>query len=98
MKIYFNKHFLSSFSSVSFFILLTTLRVDLLNAQEQYLRDMQIDNSTKLEDDKQAIPTNPFEIVEMLRRSNSLNNATKPSDALDNALESFNIMEGNENP
>ena len=41
----------------------------------------------------QSLPTNPFEIVEMIRRQNSLNEATKPSDAIDEALNSFNNME-----
>ena len=40
-------------------------------------------------EDNSVIPTNPFEIVEMIRRYNSLNDATNPSDAIDDALESF---------
>ena len=39
------------------------------------------------------MPTNPFEIVEMIRRNNSLNDATPPSDAIDDALKSFNSLE-----
>ena len=39
------------------------------------------------------IPTNPFELVEMIRRFNSLNDATNPSDAIDDALKSFNSSE-----
>ena len=57
---------------------------------------MEIDTSTKKDDDSSAIPTNPFEIVEMIRRRNSLNDATKPSDAIDDALESFNNLEERE--
>ena len=63
-----------------------------LNA-EYLLRDAQIDASTKTADDRYAIPTNPFEIVEMMRRYNSLNDATNPSDAIDDALKSFNSLE-----
>ena len=40
-----------------------------------------------------VIPTNPFELVEMIRRANSMNDATKPSDAIDDALKSFNSLE-----
>ena len=59
----------------------------------EYLFDeLQIDSSTKTEDTS-AIPTNPFEIVEMFRRYNSMNDATDPSDAIDNALKSFNSLE-----
>ena len=38
-------------------------------------------------------PNNPFEIVEMIRRQNSMNDATDPSDAIDDALRSFNSLE-----
>ena len=54
-----------------------------------------MDTSTKGDDDSSAIPNNPFEIVEMIRKYNSMNEATKPSDALDEALESFNSLEQN---
>ena len=56
---------------------------------------MEIDSSTKDDGSSSEIPTNPFEIVEMIRRANSMNNATNPSDALDEALDSFNIIEEN---
>ena len=63
-----------------------------LNAE--FLREeLQIDTSTKTEDDSSVIPTNPFEIVERIRRINSLNDATNPSDAIDDALKSFNSLE-----
>ena len=75
-----------------FLIPLITPRGDLLNA-ESVFEDLQIDSSTKAEDDKSAIPTNPFEIVEMIRRFNSLNDATNPSDAIDDALKSYNSLE-----
>ena len=55
--------------------------------------ELEIDNSTKTDDNSSAIPTNPFEIVEMIRRYNSLNDATNPSDAIDDALKSFNNLE-----
>ena len=38
-------------------------------------------------------PINPFELVEMIRRQNSMNDATHPSDAIDDALKSFNSLE-----
>ena len=64
------------------------LKGEFLNA-EYLFKELEIDNSTKIEEDK-SILTNPFEIVEMIRRQNSLNDATNPSDAIDDALESFN--------
>ena len=74
------------------FISLTSLKGDYLNA-EYLFEEIEIDASTKTEDDSSVIPTNPFELVEMIRRRNSLNDATNPSDAIDDALESFNTLE-----
>ena len=77
---------------VVFFNLLILLRGDYLNA-EYLFKELEIDTSTKTDDESSAFPTNPFELVEMIRRQNSMNNATNPSDAIDDALESFNILE-----
>ena len=74
------------------FILLTSLKGDYLNAQDLFGK-LEIDNSTKTDEDSSVLPTNPFEIVEMIRRQNSMNDATNPSDAIDDALESFNSLE-----
>ena len=87
MKNYFLKNF-SKPIIISFIL----LNGNFLNA-EYLLAELKIDNSTKTEDDSPAIPTNPFEIVEMIRRYNSLNDATNPSDAIDEALKSFNNPE-----
>jgi|TARA_B100002051_G_scaffold268742_1_gene299017 hypothetical protein len=92
MKIYFLKNVSKKISMLIFLISLISLKGDLLNA-EYLLEELQIDSSTKTEEDKSVIPTNPFEIVEMIRRYNSMNDATNPSDALDDALESFNSLE-----
>ena len=93
MKIYFLKNLLKPISLFIFLISLISLKGDLLNA-EYLFEELQIDSSTKTEDDNSVIPTNPFEIVEMIRRYNSLNDATNPSDAIDDALESFKALEG----
>ena len=92
MKNYFCKIASKSIPLVVFFIPLIFLKGDFLNAG--YLFDeLEIDTSTKTEDDSSVIPTNPFELVEMIRRQNSLNDATDPSDAIDDALKSFNSLE-----
>jgi hypothetical protein len=92
MKIYFPKNFSKPISLIIFFISLISSKGNLLNAE--YLpEELQIDSSTKIEEDSSAIPTNPFEIVEMIRRYNSMNDATNPSDAIDDALKSFNSTE-----
>ena len=94
MKNYFCKSIFKPITVVIFFTLLISLKSDYLNAE--YLFDeLEIDNSTKTEGDSSALPTNPFELVEMIRRQNSMNDATQPSDAIDEALKSFNSLEEN---
>ena len=92
MKKYYCKSILKSISLVIFFISLTSLEGNSLKA-EYLFEELKIDTTTKTEEASSALPNNPFEIVEMIRRHNSLNNATTPSDALDDALESFSSME-----
>ena len=57
------------------------------------LSEMEINRNINLNDeDKLDFPTNPFEIVDKLRRANSMNDATKPSDAIDDAIKSFDMI------
>ena len=78
------------------FISLIYFKSTVLFAEESYLNEVQIDSSTKLEPSSSDLPTNPFEIVEMIRRANSMNDATKPSDAIDDALKTFSKIEEKE--
>ena len=94
MKNYFCKNVPKPITFVIFFIFLISLRGDYLNA-EYLFEELEIDNSTKIEEDSSVLPTNPFELVEMIRRQNSMNDATDPSDAIDDALKSFNSLEEN---
>ena len=94
MKNYFCKNVFKPIEFVIFFTLLTTLKGVYLNA-EYLFEELEIDSSTKTENDSSALPTNPFELVEMIRRQNSMNDATDPSDAIDDALKSFNSLEEN---
>jgi len=94
MKYYFCKSLYKSISFLIFFTILIPLKSDYLNA-EYLFEELKIDTSTKTEDDSSAFPTNPFELVEMIRRQNSMNDATDPSDAIDDALKSFNSLEEN---
>ena len=94
MKNYFCKSHHNSINFLIFFALLISLKSDYLNA-EYIFEELEIDTSTKTEDDSSVIPTNPFELVEMIRRQNSMNDATDPSDAIDDALKSFNSLEEN---
>ena len=92
MKIYFYENLSKPITLIIFLISIISFKGNLLNA-EYLSEELQIESSTKSDDDESAIPTNPFELVEMIRRYNSLNDATNPSDALDNALEAFNNLE-----
>ena len=92
MKNYFCKYLNKSITLVILSTSLISLKSDFLNA-EYLLEEMEIDTSTKSDENGSVIPTNPFQIVEMIRRYNSMNDATKPSDAIDDALNSFNNLE-----
>ena len=95
MKSYFYKKCSKPIIFLVFLISLISPEGYLLNA-EYLFEELEIDTSTKNDPNSSAIPTNPFEIVEMIRRQNSLNDATKPSDAIDDALEFFKNSEGKE--
>ena len=92
MKNYFWKIATKSISIVIFFIPLISFKGDFLNA-ENLFEEIEIDTSTKSDANSSGIPTNPFEIVEMIRKVSSMNDATNPSDAIDDALKSFDDLE-----
>ena len=94
IKNYFCKSVFKQIKVVIFFTLLISLKSDYLNA-EYLFEELEIDTSTKTEGNSSGLPTNPFELVEMIRRQNSMNDATDPSDAIDDALRSFNSLEEN---
>ena len=98
MKFKLNKNISTLAKVFILFISMINFKSTLLIAEDSYLNDIEIDTSTKSETNSSDLPTNPFEIVEMLRRANSMNDATKPSDAIDDALKLFNKNEEKENP
>ena len=91
MIIYFRNNLPKPIFFVIFLFSLIFLKGEIINA-ENLSEELRIDSSTK-EEKTSGLPTNPFEIVEMIRRYNSLNDATDPSDAIDDALKSFNSLE-----
>ena len=95
MKINFYKNLPKKIAFFIFLISLLSLKGNYLYA-DNLLEELQIDTNTKTDNDKSVIPTNPFEIVEKIRRYNALNDATNPSDAIDEALNSFNSLEKEE--
>ena len=97
MKFKLNLHLSNSVKMFILFFSLINFKSTFLIAEEEYLNEIEIDSSTKLDSSSSDLPTNPFEIVEMLRRANSMNDSTKPSDAIDDALKSFSKIEEKEN-
>ena len=92
MKNFLCKSLSRTTTFVIFFTSLISLKGDYLNA-DYLFEELEIDTSTKTEDDRSVLPTNPFEIVEMIRKQNIMNDATDPTDAIDDALKSFNYLE-----
>ena len=92
IKNYFCESLPKPITFAFFFISLIFFKVDYLFAEYSF-EESEIDTSTKTEEDSSLLPTNPFELVEMIRRQNSMNDATNPSDAIDDALKSFNSLE-----
>ena len=92
MKNHFCKSLPKPITFVIFFILLISSKGDLLNS-EYLFEELELDTSTKSYEDGSLLPTNPFELVEKIRRQNSMNDATNPSAAIDDALESINSFE-----
>ena len=63
-------------------------------AQESYkLNEIEINRTINNEnEDNFDLQTNPFEIVDRLRRATSMDDATIPSDAIDEAIKSFDMI------
>ena len=96
MKFKLNKNVSKLGKICILFVSFINIKSTILNAEESYFNEIEINSSTKFDKNNSDLPTNPFEIVEMLRRANSLNDATKPSDAIDDALKLFNKIEEKE--
>ena len=65
-------------------------------SQENYFEEIEINNNAQDGFERNSsIPTNPFEIVDMLRKANSMNDATVPSDAIDEAIRTFDNLKQN---
>ena len=97
MKFYSNKYLLLIAKIYILFISIISVKSTFLYAEESYLNEIEIDSSTKFDPSSSDLPTNPFEMVEMLRKANSMNEATNPSVAIDDALKLFNKIEEKEN-
>jgi len=68
------------------------------SSQENYFEEIELKNNTQDGFEiNSSIPTNPFEIVDMLRKANSMNDATSPSDAIDEAIRTFDELKLNKN-
>ena len=92
------KHFTSTYTFLRCFTYLLISQSFLLSfqsfAQEIYTsNELEINRTFDFEEEKTTdFNTNPFEIVDRIRRFNSMNDATKPSDAIDDAIKSFDMI------
>ena len=90
LRISFNNlfYFICLLISSNFFISCSSF------AKESYkLNELEINRTFNFEDENNRdIPTNPLEIIDKIMRSNSMNDATKPSDAIDEAIKLFDII------
>ena len=69
-----------------------------LSSEENYFEEIELNNNSQDGfESKSSIPANPFEIIDMLRKANSMNDATSPSDAIDEAIRSFDNIKLNNN-
>ena len=94
-----NKSFLLiPFKLIIFCPILFTLSIQESIAQESYQFDeIEINASTKSDENSGLdFTSNPFELVEMIRKANSMNDATSPSDAIDDAIKSFDLIKNND--
>jgi len=70
----------------------------LFSSQENYFDELGLNSNTQDGSEiNSPIPTNPFEMIDMLRKVNSMNDATSPSDAIDEAIRTFDNLKLNNN-
>ncbi len=89
------KRTINYFGYLTFLLIYSCFLIDNHSiAQESYkLNEIEINRTNNIdEEDNLEFPTNPFEIVDRIRRANSMNDATKPSDAVDEAIKSFDMI------
>ena len=84
--------------AIFLYYLILNFNNSVFSSQENYFEEIELNSSTKEGfESNDTIPTNPFEIVDMIRKANSLNDATTPSDAIDEAIRSFDNIKLNNN-
>ena len=86
-----------SILALLFYFLVFGYKNLVFSSQENYFEEIESTNTKDGYEKSSTIPTNPFEIVDMIRRANSMNEATSPSDAIDEAIRSFDKLDLKEN-
>ncbi len=82
---------------ILFFLSFEYINSKVLSEENFLYKELEFNQNNNLEgEDSDGIPANPFELVEMIRRANSMNDATKPSDAIDDAIKSFDMINNKE--
>ena len=86
-----------SILALLFYSLIFGYKSLVFSSQENYFEEIELNNTKDGYESTSVIPTNPFEIVDMLRKANSMNDATSPSDAIDEAIRSYDNLKLNNN-
>ena len=79
----------------SFFLFLFISQVLLANtntfaSQNKFMPDRDIDSSFK-EKNEPSVPVNPMDVMNLMRQITASDDATSPTDALDEAIEAYEI-------
>ena len=87
-----------SIFALLFYSIILCFNHPFISSQENYFEEIELNSNNKDGyEGVNSIPTNPFELVDMIRRANSMNDATSPSDAIDEAIRSFDDLQLNNN-
>ena len=86
-----------SILALLFYFLVFGYKNLVFSSQENYFEEIESTNTKDGYESSNTIPTNPFEIVDMIRKANSMNDATSPSDAIDEAIKTFDNLKLNNN-
>ena len=76
--------------------LIFSSRTTIISEAKNYLTDDKRDIYSVFDNEEQidqGLPMDPFDLMNRLKQSESMNNATTPSDALDEALNAFDQLD-----
>ncbi len=79
---------LDLFHSFAFFSEVRSSDLGRIDSDRDVYKSFEADDKPQL-----GIPTTPFELIDIIKKSSAMDDATIPSDAIDEALKGFNTKE-----